>query len=59
MKLEVLEGERQTSVEEINNKLEVMKKLNTELSAFKEQVVNLTKENEVLEVKVLKSKNSL
>ena len=59
MKLEVLEGERQTSVEEINNKLEVMKKLNTELSAFKEQVVNLTKENEVLEVKVLKSKNSM
>ncbi len=53
MKLEVLEGERQTSGEELKNKLEVMTKLNTELSTFKERVMNLTKENEVLEVKVL------
>ena len=53
MKLEVLEGERQTSGEELKNKLEVMMKLNTELSTFKERVMNLTKENEVLEVKVL------
>jgi hypothetical protein len=29
-----------------------MKKLNTELSTFKERVTNLAKENEVLEVKV-------
>jgi hypothetical protein len=29
-----------------------MKKLNTELSTFKERVTNLTEENEVLEVKV-------
>jgi flagellar capping protein FliD len=52
MKLEVLQGERQTSEEELNNKLELMKKLNTELSTFKERVTNLTEENEVLEVKV-------
>jgi flagellar capping protein FliD len=52
MKLEVLQGERQTSEEELNNKLELMKKLNTELSTFKERVTNLAKENEVLEVKV-------
>ena len=52
MKLEVLQGERQTSEDELNNKLELMKKLNTELSTFKERVTNLAKENEVLEVKV-------
>jgi chromosome segregation ATPase len=53
MKLESLEGECQTSGEDLKNKLEVMKKLNTELSTCKERVTNLTKENEVLEVKVL------
>ena len=53
MKLELLEGECQTSGEDLKNKLEVMKKLNTELSTCKERVTNLTKENEVLEVKVL------
>lgn len=54
MKLEVLEGECQTSGEELRNKVEVMKSVNTELSSFKERVTSLTKENEVLEVKVLK-----
>ena len=54
MKLEVLEGECQTSGEELRNKVETMKTVNTELSSFKERVMSLTKENEVLEVKVLK-----
>ena len=54
MKLEFLEGECQNSGEKLRNKDEVMKAVDTELSSFKERVTSLTKENEVLEVKVLK-----
>ena len=57
MKLEVLEGECKTSGEELRNKVEAMKTVNTELSSFKERVMSLTKENEVLEVKVLKRRH--
>ena len=52
MKVELLEGERLKSGEELIEKREVLRKLNEELSTFRAQVTNLTQENEVLEVKV-------
>ena len=52
MKIDAMQEECQTSGEELKGKAEIVVKMSAEMSSLKDQISNLTEENETLGVKV-------
>lgn len=52
MKIDAMQEEFQTSGEELKGKAEIVVKMSAEMSSLKDQISNLTEENETLGVKV-------